>query len=91
MGSLVRKLLDPLARRLLSRGLRQGLLEGSSVWLAVAAVAALVRFLVRPEQPKIVREELRVGETIVVTHKPGPAQPTRRERRRDSRRATQQV
>jgi hypothetical protein len=91
MGSLLRKLLDPLSRRLFSRGLRGGLVEGSGIWLAVAAVAALVRFLMRRDEPRVVREELRLGETITVTHKPGPAKPTRRERRRAAKHAVQQV
>ncbi len=91
MGSLLRRVLDPLTRRLLRRGLREGLFEGSSIWLAIGAVAAVVRLLTRPEQPKVVREDLQVGETIVVTHQPGPAQPTRRERRRAARRGMLRV
>jgi hypothetical protein len=61
-------LLDGVARRLLRRGLRQGLLEGSTTWLVVAAIAWLARLLLRPEAPRIVREELAVGETLTVTH-----------------------
>jgi hypothetical protein len=61
-------LVDSLARRLVRRSLRRGLLEGSSVWLVVGAVAWLVRLLVRPEAEKVVREDLRLGETIMVSH-----------------------
>jgi len=83
---VLRRLLDPIARRLVRRGVRQALAEGSGVWLAIGVVAAVVRLLLRPEEPQVVHEELRVGETIVVRHLPGPAQPTRRERRREARR-----
>lgn len=85
---MLRRLIDPVVRRMLRKGLRQGLIEGSSTWLAIAAVAGVARLLSRPDQPRVVREELRVGETIVVTHLPGPAQPTWRERRRAARRPT---
>lgn len=87
MIALLRRVLDPLARQLVRRGLRHGLGEGSTLWLALGLAAALARLLTRPEQPRVVREELRVGETIVVKHLPGPARPTRRERRRATRTA----
>jgi hypothetical protein len=63
-------LFDNLARRLVRRGLRQGLLEGSTAWLLIGAFAWLARLLLRPESPRIIREELRLGETITVTHLP---------------------
>lgn len=61
-------LIDGVARRLVRRGLRQGLLEGSAAWLIVAAIAWLARLLLRPEAPRIVREELALGESLTVTH-----------------------
>jgi len=85
VSGVLRRLLDPLVHRLVRRGLRRGLADGSAVWIAVAVVAWAVRLLLRPEEPNVVREELRVGETITVTHKPGPLVPTRRERRRAGR------
>lgn len=60
--------LDPLARRLMRRGLRRGLLEGSVVWIAVAAIAGLFHLLVQPERPRIAREDLALGESLIVTH-----------------------
>jgi hypothetical protein len=77
-------LFDRVSRRLVRRGLRQGLLEGSSIWLAVAALAWLFRLLTSAERPQIVRQDLAVGESIVVTHRPPP--PTRRQLRRARRR-----
>lgn len=77
------QVLDRLARRVMRRGLRQGLLEGSSLWLVVGMLAWLFRLLTTAEQPKVVREDIALGESIVVTHLPAP--PTRRARRRTER------
>ena len=74
-------LIDSVARRLVRRGLRQGLLEGNAMWLVVAASAWLVRLLMRPDKEQIVRERLRVGETITVVHRPAPSRAKRRTRR----------
>jgi hypothetical protein len=74
-------LFDKLIRRVVRRGLRQGLLEGSAAWLVVGGLAWLLRLLLRPEAPKVLREELRVGESLTVTHLPAP--PSARRRRRD--------
>jgi len=60
-------------RRLIRKGLRRGLLEGSVAWVAVAAFAGLVQLLLRTEKPKVVTEELRLGESILVTHAPSPS------------------
>lgn len=76
---------DAVARRLVRRGLRAGLLEGNRTWLAVAAIAAVVRLLWRAEAPEVLREDLRVGETIIVHHRPAP--PTKRQARRLASRA----
>jgi len=77
-------LVDSLARRVARRGLRRGLADGSAAWIALGAAAWLLRLLVRPEQPKVTREELRVGETLLVRHLPPP--PTRRQQRKATRR-----
>ena len=60
-------------------------MEGSALWLVAGAIAWLVRLILTPEQPKVVREEIGLGESIVVTHLPAP--PTRRQKRRAERRA----
>ncbi|HVC25549.1 MAG TPA: hypothetical protein VND23_07320 [Acidimicrobiales bacterium] len=78
-------LLDRISRRIVRRGLRQGLLEGSSLWLVAGTVAWLFRLLTTPESPRVVRERIAVGESIVVTHLPAP--PTVRAARRATRRA----
>jgi len=66
-------LIDSVARRLVRRGLRQGVLEGSAMWLVIAALAWLVRLLLRPDKEQVIRERLRVGETITVVHRPAPS------------------
>jgi hypothetical protein len=64
--------IDRLTDRLVRKGLREGLLGGSGQWLAVGAVAWLVRFLRRKPQRRVVTEKLKLGETIVVTHTAAP-------------------
>ncbi len=76
-------LLDRVARRVMRRGLRQGLLEGSSLWLVAGMLAWLFRLLTTAESPKVVREEIALGESIVVTHCAAP--PTRRALRHAAR------
>jgi hypothetical protein len=61
-------MLDELARRLVRRGLRRGLMEGETLWLVVAAAAWLARLALRPERARIIRQRLRLGETITVTN-----------------------
>jgi len=77
-------LLDRISRRIVRRGLRQGLLEGSSLWLVAGVLAWLFRLLTTPERPRVVREQIALGESILVTHV--PAEPTRRAARRAARR-----
>jgi hypothetical protein len=77
-------LLDNVARRLVRRGVRRGLLEGSTAWVGIGAVALLVRLLIRPETPRVVREELSLGETIIVSHVAPPPQSRRQRRRADT-------
>ena len=61
-------LLDTVARRLVRHGVRRGVLEGNPIWIAVLAVALLVRLLARPQRPRVQREKLRLGETLTVRH-----------------------
>lgn len=63
---------DRLTRRLVRDGLRRGILEGNDLWLAVGSVAFLVRVLARKDKPKVVTEQLALGESIVVSHQPAP-------------------
>jgi hypothetical protein len=60
--------LDAIARRLIRRGFRRGLLEGNLLWLGIGAIVGLVRLLLRPETPKVQRENIGLGETITVRH-----------------------
>lgn len=78
-------LLDRISRRVVRRGLRQGLLEGSSLWLVAGVLAWLFRLLSTPEAPRVVRERIALGESIVVTHVPAPS--SRRRARRAKRHA----
>ena len=68
MGSI----LHSVAQRLLRRGLRRGLVEGSVVWIVIGAAAGVVHYLTRPETPVVARENLRMGESVLVTHAPAP-------------------
>lgn len=72
------------------RGNEKGLKGASSVWLAIWVVASAYRYLQRwtAKDPIVVREVLRPGEQLVVTHFPKGAppeplaKPGRRRRRR---------
>jgi hypothetical protein len=76
----VRGLLERFSKRYLRVGLRRGVSEGSDLWLAVGALALLVRVLMRKDKPATVTERLAVGESITVRHL--PAAPSRRAARR---------
>jgi hypothetical protein len=73
VASLVRSVAGKLARR----GLRRGLLEGSVAWIVIGAAAWVVRFVTRPEAPLVAKEDLRLGESLLVTHV-GPSDTGRR-------------
>jgi len=66
------KLVDRLTRKLLRDGLRRGLLQGSDLWLALGAVALVVRVIAKPEPPKVVSQKLALGESVTITHLPPP-------------------
>jgi hypothetical protein len=80
--------LDRWARRLVRRGIRAGLIEGSNVWLSIGAVAWLFRFLSRRPPAEVRVERLRLGESLVVTHLPAPPR-GRRAKRKAARKAAE--
>jgi hypothetical protein len=84
-GAGVRRYLDRWARELIRRGIRSGLIEGSNVWLSIGAITWLLRFLARKPSPMVSVEQLRLGESIVVSHVAAPAR-SRRAKRRAARR-----
>jgi len=68
----VSSLFQRLARNLVRRGIRDGLLGGNGIWLALGAGAWLVRWLARTPAQRVVTESIRVGETITITSVPAP-------------------
>jgi hypothetical protein len=78
----VGSVLHSLAHRLMRRGLRRGLVEGSVAWLVIGAAAWVVRYVTRPEPPLVARENLRLGESVLVTHLPASGRDRPRRRRR---------
>lgn len=75
--------LDAAAMRAM-RGFLRRALTGDRAYLVLAAAALLAHLVLRPDEPKVATEELRLGESLLVRHVPPP--PTRRERRREQRR-----
>jgi hypothetical protein len=73
-------IVDRLIRRFLRRAFKLGVLEGSVPWLAAGGVALLVRLMFKPESPKIRREKLALGETLVITHRAPPSPEGRKKR-----------
>ena len=68
----MKPLFERVARNLVRRGIRDGLLGGNGVWLALGAGAWLVRWLARAPSQRVVTESIRLGETITVTSVPAP-------------------
>lgn len=65
------KVVDLAVGGALKRGMRDGLGGGSSVWLVLGAAALSVRLLqrlARPGKDSVVTEELRPGETLIITN-----------------------
>jgi hypothetical protein len=77
-------IVDRIARGLIRRAFRLGVLEGSVPWLAAGGAALLVRLLFKPEPPKVQREKLALGESLVVTHRRPPESDRRKARTRIS-------
>jgi len=78
--------LDRWARRLVRRGVRSGLIEGSNLWLSIGAVAWLLRFLARRPPAQVSVERLGLGESVIVSHVPAPPR-SRRARKKAARKA----
>ena len=70
------------------RGIRSGLIEGSNVWLSIGAVAWLFRFLSKRPSPQVTVEQLRLGESLIVSHVPAPPR-SRRAKKKATRKAAQ--
>jgi hypothetical protein len=62
-------IVDRIIRRVLRKAFTVGVLEGSGTWIIAGAAALLARLLWKPERPKVQRERLALGETIVLTHR----------------------
>jgi hypothetical protein len=63
-----------LERLLWPRALRKGLIGGDQTWAAVALVLGglrIVRWLSRTGDGVVYREQLRPGESVVISHLPG--------------------
>jgi hypothetical protein len=76
-------LVDRLTRAALRRGVREGLLGRDGRWLVAGAGALLVRVLMKRPEPSVVVEQLRPGESLLVTNiGPQRGRAARRARRR---------
>ena len=76
-----------------ARGRDKGLRGASSAWLAIWVLASGYRYIKRmaAPEPLVVRERIRPGEQLLITHFPKGAEPdepptSRRRRRRRARR-----
>ncbi len=80
----MRRYLDRWARQLIRRGVKAGLIEGSNLWLSIGAIAWLFRFLSKRDSAQVSVQELRLGESVVVSHVPAPPR-TRQARKKAAR------
>jgi hypothetical protein len=84
----MRRFLDRWARQLVRRGVRSGLIEGSNLWLSIGAIAWLFRLLSKRPSPRVSVEQLRLGESMIVSHVPAPPR-SRRAKRKAARKAAE--
>ena len=84
----MRRYLDRWARQLVRRGVRSGLIEGSNLWLSIGAIAWLFRLLSKRPSPQVSVEQLRLGESVIVSHVPAPPR-SRRAKRKAARKAAE--
>ena len=73
-------LIERWLKTLIRRGIREGLLAGNGMWVAVGALAWLVRFLRQKPGETLIVERIRPGETLTITSVPPP--PTGRQLRK---------
>jgi hypothetical protein len=67
--------MNRLLRLLVRNGWRRGVLGGSRPWViagGVALVARVLQKLIASEEKVVYSEELRPGETLVISHAPSP-------------------
>jgi hypothetical protein len=65
-------LIERLTRNLVRKGIRDGLLGGNGMWLALGAGAWLLRFLMHKPSGRVITETIALGETITVSSVPPP-------------------
>ena len=85
----MRSYIDRWVRQLVRRGIRSGLIEGSNLWLSIGALAWLFRFLTRKSPPQVSVENLRLGESVLVSHIPAPPR-SRRARRKAAKKQAEE-
>ncbi len=66
----VKKGIDRALGAAVSKGLFDGLIGGSDLWLAGGAVAFLARRWRRGRKPRLLSEVLQPGESLLITHIP---------------------
>lgn len=71
-----------LVRRIVRTGVRRGLVEGSFPWLFVGVFTWAARALLKPKVPVVRHEQLKPGETLVISNVP-PRRHYLRQRQKD--------